>query len=281
MTGESMGRICGMFLLFAVIALPVSAVVREADDDKVKAAEKAYKEAVEKKSRTEQELSKKLKDAEDNVKKLREKKDRVDKEEMNRVKAATKAVQAAASRRSKDGKKGEERYKQAQEALREARDSQNRKRQEGSKAVQHAHQVVRDIRQEQSRKRNETQKLVKEAEKALRDAKEEAAARKRESELVSTPPPSPPKSSSKKVFEVRGKVASAYADPPRTLLNLKVDGRSEEVPVYLGKDTDVTYVDIPRSGRRPTAGYLVSVWLREGGTGEVIKAVFKDPEGKK
>lgn len=74
--------------------------------------------------------------------------------------------------------------------------------------------------------------------------------------------------------QLSGRVARAFQDSSRTLLDVVIAGRSGSLTIYLSKETSVSYVDIPRAGRRPAKGYLVSIWLRKGSRDQAARAVF-------
>ncbi len=80
-----------------------------------------------------------------------------------------------------------------------------------------------------------------------------------------------------------GRVAGAFVDDPVTLLTVTPhvasrSGASDGVVVYIRRETRVVYVDLPRGERRPAAGLLASIWLKEGSRDEAVRVEFRRHE---
>jgi PA14 domain-containing protein len=62
--------------------------------------------------------------------------------------------------------------------------------------------------------------------------------------------------------ELGGRILSVFEDGPSTLVTIRQGGA--DVVFYIPSDAEISYVGLEKSDQKPTAGYLVYVWLKPG-----------------
>jgi hypothetical protein len=69
-------------------------------------------------------------------------------------------------------------------------------------------------------------------------------------------------SKGEKYPDLGGRVLSVFVDGPTVLITIRQN--NEELPFYLPKDANVTYIALEKPDQKPRVGYLAYVWLRPG-----------------